>query len=98
MVENLFGKCNWSLMCIILGMSSGIREKKRFLFLGLTYSKYKNTWLNVMAKITMSSLHTHNKVAVNPEKNHFDFDITETILFKDILSNYVVKFSLVGYV
>lgn len=54
-----------------------------------------------MAKITMSFLHTHNKVPLNPDKKiyiYFDFDIIETILFKTILSNYVVKFSLVGYV
>lgn len=51
-----------------------------------------------MAKISMSFLHTHIKVLLNPEKKYFDFDIIETILFKTILSNYVVKFSLMGYV
>lgn len=51
-----------------------------------------------MAKITMSFLHTHNKFPLNSEKNSLDLDIIKTILFKTILSNYVVKFSLVGYV
>lgn len=42
LMENRFGKCNWSLMCIILGMSYGIREKKRF-FVSRSYTSKVNT-------------------------------------------------------